>query len=137
MLSQGVKPETALTQLGLSRYCCRMWMQNPFKVPVRTDRQNGPGDTGLDQQATTLSMATSQPTPMAPLQAMANPKTIPRGTAPLPLTQPARPTTAYTVAPMGEIGLPVIPEVPLPEIPTMTEGNKNENKPVHRVYQAW
>ena len=32
MISQGVKIETALNELGLERPCCRLRMRNPFKV---------------------------------------------------------------------------------------------------------
>ena len=125
MLAAGVKPEQALTQLGLTRYCCRMWMQTPFKVPMRFDRQNDPLDTGLEQQATTLTMATGPQPALAPLQAMANPATVPRQ------------TTTYTVVPLGgaEIGLPAIPEVPLPAIPE--RGTPAEQKKVTRIYEAW
>ncbi len=135
MLSQGIKPEQALNQVGLTRYCCRMWMQNPFKVPIKVDRQNDIRDIGLDQQAPTLTIATGQQPMLAPLQAMANPQMVPVTTTQLP----SRPTTAYTVVPLGgtEVGLPAIPEVPLPELPALTGGKKPGEKVVTRVYQAW
>ena len=124
-LSAGMKPEEAMTKLGLERYCCRMWMVSPFKVPMRSDRQIDPRDTGLEQQATTLTTKTGPQPVIAPLQATTNPQTI----------------NAYTVVPLdkgtevGDIELPAIPEVDLPAIPTL-ETNRTE-KTVKRVYQAW
>ncbi len=139
LLSGGLSPEQALNEVGLTRYCCRMWMQSPFKVPMRSERQIDPRDTGLEQQATTLTIAAPPQPTLAPLQAMANPQTVPQtGTGAIPGIVP---TTAYTVVPlegtMTEIGLPAIPEVALPEIPTLTGAEKPTEQAVTRIYQAW
>lgn len=125
MLSQGIDPNTALTKLGLTRYCCRMWMQTPFKIPIKSDRQIDPRDTGLEQQATTLSIKTPQQPTIAPLQAMQNPTTV------------SQQKSNYTVVPLGgtEVGLPAIPEVDLPDLPQPS--TKETLKPVTRIYQAW
>lgn len=132
LLADRVKPEDALTQLGLTRYCCRMWMQSPFKVPIRSERQIDPRDTGYDQQAPTLTMAAAPQQLLAPLQAMTNQQPV------------QKQTTGYTVVPltdtgMGMIELPPIPEVPLLPLPYIsnTEDETNVLKPITRTYEAW
>ena len=73
-LSQGISIKDALTKLGLIRSCCRLRMMNPFKVPIKADRQTDPRNAGLggnyDQQLERLNI-NQEPTPtIAPLQAM-------------------------------------------------------------------
>jgi len=149
-LSEGMRPEDALTKLGFTRYCCRMWMQSPFKIPTRSDRQVNPLDTGYAQQAPTLTMAVGPQPTLAPLQAMTGTQGM-GGTeqtftrqAPvgavggLPEFPAPGGNIAYTVVPLQPttgITLPEIPEVDLPKLETLNLGTTQ--KPVSRVYEAW
>ena len=130
LLGNRVKPEQALTQLGLTRYCCRMWMQSPFKVPMRSDRQDDPRDMTLERQGATVTTTRPKQQLLSPLQTMANPEMVP--------IPPQGQTIGYTVVPTGgvNIELPAIPDVPLlPPIPTA--GETTDIKQVTRTYQAW
>ena len=121
LLAQGVPIDVALTRLGFERYCCRMHMMNPIKVPTKSDRQINPQEY---QKTENLSIATG-PTPViAPLEALK--------------TQPG----AYTIIPVNpahaEIELPPVPEVTLPAIPTAGVHVVPEQiGTVIRSYQAW
>lgn len=133
LLSQGVPIEKALNTLGLTRYCCRFRMMNPFKTPIRSEQQVDPRDIGLEKQMETLTMATGNPAPVLdPLQAMTQ-------ATPDPTEQL---TPAYTVVPVdptvGGIDLPAIPEVAVPAIPAPGAEIVPE-KPgnIIRSYQAW
>ena len=147
LLGSGVSPEEALNQVGLTRYCCRMWMQSPFKIPVHSERQIDPRDTGLEEQRATLNVVGAQQPTLAPLQAMDNPEGLPQAVVPqaqepiggLPGFPTTQPTQAYTVVPLvagTEVGLPAIPEVALPALATLG-AKKEEKSTVTRVYHAW
>lgn len=141
LIGQGIKIEDALTRVGLTRYCCRMRMMNPFKVPIRSDRQIDPRDTGMKDQMETLTIATGNPPTLAPLQAMVNPQALPvvpqTGVPGHGPTQPE--TTTYTVVPRhGDIALPAIPQVALPAIPAPgAEVVTAVPAKVIRTYLAW
>jgi len=122
LLSQGVPINEALTKLGFERYCCRMHMMNPIKVPTKSDRQ-----INFQYQNTeNLSVATG-PTPViAPLEALQS-ETVPG---------------AYTIIPLNpahsEIELPSVPEVNLAAIPAPGVHIVPEQfGSVIRSYQAW
>src|SRR5207248_763702 len=94
LLSQGVSIEKALNKLGLERYCCRLHMMNPIKVPMKSDRQVDPRDLSYNKKLETLSVATGPQPVLAPLEAL------------------QATTRAYTVVPVSAgIELPPIPEV--------------------------
>ncbi len=116
LLSDGIKPGTALTMLGFTRSCCRIRMMNPFKVPSKSERF-----AGLEQPMENLTLATGKSAPIeAALNAMEQ-------------------TKKYTVVPaMGGIDLPSIPKVALPEIPA-PGGNIQPEQPgnIVKTYQAW
>ena len=143
LLASGVKPELALTQLGLSRYCCRMWMMSPFKVPIHSERQVDPRDPDLEQQATTLTVMPPRQTVLAPLQTMANPVPVsvnvpafpPLPALPGNIPTPVPRKEGYEVVPLGgiDVGLPAIPEIPVPQLP----GGPEETTNVTRKYYAW
>ncbi len=151
LLGAGVKPEDALTAVGLTRYCCRMWMQSPFKIPIRSARQINPLDPELQEQRATLNVIEPRhQATLAPLQAMQNPTTVVQIQPLNQMTQPlnqmiqVQPTTqAYTVVPLTDgtqIGLPAIPEVTLPGLPGLPglpESTKKEKKAITRIYSAW
>jgi DNA-directed RNA polymerase subunit N len=143
MLGSGIHPQKALTDLGFTRYCCRMWMMNPFKVPSRSDKQIDPRDTGLEKQMETLTIATAPQPPMGALQSMQNPESVSSGQVP-EISQPGQ-ITAYTVVPETSIDLPPIPEVDLPAIPALTQTTETQETKseayktgdIVREYKAW
>ena len=123
LLAKGVPIKDALTKLGFERYCCRMHMMNPIKVPTKSDRQINPQEY---QKTENLSVATG-PTPViAPLEALK--------------TETA--SGAYTIIPINpehtEIELPPVPEVTLPAIPIPGVPMAQEQMGiVIRSYQSW
>jgi len=140
LLAQGTNIQEALTMIGLTRYCCRMRMMNPFKIPIRSDRQIDPRDTGLENQMETLTIATRDPAPaLAPLQAMASPQEV---TPSVPQIGLEPGTLGYTIVPIDPshtgIDLPAIPQVALPAIPAPgAEIVTEEPTNIIRTYQAW
>ena len=116
LLQKGVPIDQALNRLGLSRYCCRIRMMNPFKVPTNTERQIDPRDTGLERQVEKLTVVVP-PTP--------NPINLDNQN--------------YTVVPATTgIDLPAIPEVALPAIPAPgAEVVPEKPGTVIRTYEAW
>ena len=149
ILSQGVEIKNALTMIGLTRYCCRMRMMNPFKVPTRSDRQIDPRDIVINGETETLTIATGAPaTGMAPLQAMSNPQINQQTPNQMVPVKPE-----YTIVPLdpthGNIDLPAIPQVALPGIPQVAlpgiprvalPGIDNvpvEQGNIIRTYKAW
>lgn len=97
MLIQGVSQEEAMNKLGLTRYCCRVRMMNPFKIPYNVNRQTDPYLTSNN-----LTVALPPSEVQGPLNLMVQ----------------------YTIEP--DIPLPEssLPDISLPEIqtiePTMT-----------------
>lgn len=132
LLEKGVSINDALTQIGLDRYCCRVRMMNPFKIPTRSARQFDPRDTGLMDQMENLSMATG-PTPVLdPLEDMIN------NNMAASRNVPSR--SGYTVVPLNpeHVNLPSIPQVALPPIPTPgVDVAPEKPRNVIRSYQAW
>lgn len=123
LLAQGVPIDVALTRLGFERYCCRMHMMNPIKVPTKSDRQIRPQEY---QRTENLSIATGPEPVIAPLEALRT-ETVP---------------SAYTIIPVNpahtEIELPPVPEVNLPAIPTPGVHVAQEQfGSVIRSYQSW
>ena len=136
LLSRGIKIETALSMLGLKKYCCRYRMMNPIKVPIKAKSEMDPRDTGLERQMETLTIATGNPAPtIAPLQAMTQAmiQSTTQG-----MTQA---TPRYTIVPLSThsgIELPAIPEVTLPGIPGPgVEVLPDQGGNIIKSYQAW
>ena len=127
MIGQGLTPEVAMTRLGLTRYCCRMWMTNPFKIPMR---QNQAGDAQNQLVDLTVNTPTTVTTPVAgALDAMQeqDPMQLQLPTTPqLPAT-PGTPATpgGITLDPIIDVNLPAVPVI---GAPVKTMGTK---------YMAW
>ena len=119
LLSQGEKPKDALTKIGLERYCCRLRMMNPFKVPIRSERQVDPRDTGLEEQMEKITIATEKQVKIiSPLQMM------------------KQTTIAYTIVPeISDITLPEIQNINIPDVGEGIEKEQEGN--IVRTYQAW
>ena len=119
LLSQNVKIGDALTMLGLTRYCCRIRMMNPYKIPIQGSRNIDPRYT-LESQQEKLTVATGPEPVLAPLETITN--------------------NQYIEAPsigqlQQQIELPVIPSVPtLPSADTDTTATTSN---IIRTYQAW
>ena len=123
MLSQGIPIEEALNRLGLNRYCCRMRMMNPFKVPSRSDRQD---DIDIETQTERLSIIGSN-------------VATPNYDTPSPLPVFGN-TSGFgnTFGVTSQITLPAIPEVALPPIPAPGADVAPEHvNRIIRSYQAW
>jgi len=128
-LSRGVHPGKALDELGLRKYCCRMRLFNPAKIPSRFDKQTNFVES--ETHRPDLSVASGSQPVLSPLQSMAAPTFAPKGIAQ---------TTDYTIVPNTgtEIGLPDIPNVELPAMPSLG-GSVDNQKPgqITRMYHAW
>ena len=138
LLEKGMKPGEALDKIGFQRYCCRMWMQSPFKTPIRNERQTDPLDTGLEEQRTTLNVVGTRQPAMAPLQAMEAPPTEPFEFPEILQQTQAQPTRSYTVVPLTQpAGMPgiFIPDIPEVELPAAQK--KGAERIVSRKYEAW
>ena len=101
LLASGVTPEQALNNVGLTRYCCRMWMLSPFKVPSHVERPIDPRDTLLLDQASSATVTSGPQSTLAPLQAMSTAGTVPpsqtaRGTIPMIQTAPSQTAPSQT-----------------------------------------
>ena len=95
---------------------------NPFKVPIRTEKQVDPRDIGIEKQMENLTIATkNEVRTIAPLQVM------------------KQPIQAYTIVPqVGDITLPGVPNIDLPDIPGVgVEIKPEESGNIIRRYQAW
>ena len=129
LLSDGVSPEKAMTEVGLTRYCCKIWMQSPFKIPHRATQEEA-----VEIKPTeTLTMAVPPQQPVGVLQGM---------TAPPALANKFQ----YTVVPQqtptmpGLPTLPAIPDVALPNMPGIPTGPVEMGgvkKDVSKCYISW
>ena len=126
LLSQGIAIDKALNAIGLTRYCCRYRMMNPFKVPKRTGHQIDPRDTGLERQTENLTIVGNNPTIMDPLQSMRD-----NQGGEMVAINPG-----YTIVPLNpahaDIELPAIPQINL-----SPDDDDQEFENVTRTYQAW
>ena len=114
LLASGVTPEQALNNVGLTRYCCRMWMLSPFKVPSHVERPIDPRDTLLLDQASSATVTSGPQSTLAPLQAMSTAGTVPpsqiaRGTIPMIQTAPSQ--TAPGTFPPSQTARGTIPMI--------------------------
>ena len=142
LLGQGVKIKDALTAVGLKRYCCRMRMMNPFKIPINANRQVDPRNMNLEREMENLTITPKPQPTLAPLQLMNQPWITPDTTTKLAKQN-------YTVVPLetGGIILPDIPIVSIPAITLVREKKKEDIKKLDtgriatghivREYQAW
>ena len=115
LLGKGTSPEKAMKEIGLTRYCCKMWIQSPFKIPHRANIVED-----IDIKPTEpLTIATPPQKPVGALQSM--------GFSGMP-TQPGMPS------------IPNIQAVALPGIPTLSQDQDQETgikKDVTRCYISW
>ncbi|GAH64159.1 unnamed protein product [marine sediment metagenome] len=131
LLSQGVPINNALDAIGLTRYCCRYRMMNPFKLPKRSVQPTDPRDTGLERQVENLTIVGKNAAVMDPLQSMGGNK----------IEGMIEENPGYTIVPLnpahGGIELPAIPQVALPAIPAPGIGVDQGLENITRTYQAW
>ncbi len=133
LLREGTSPQEAMKEIGLTRYCCKMWMQSPFKIP-HIARQN---ETIEIRPTETLTVAVPPQQPIAPLQAMTGAPTDLAGKVVV---------KQMTIVPQETIGMPTLPgfqEVELPGIPTLAPEDATDpdeggfKKDVTRCYISW
>lgn len=124
-IAQGIHPGQAMTELGLTRQCCRMWMLSPFSVPIKSST---PDVIGVEED---LTIATGPSQISGSLQIMQN-STQYSGIEPQQINQPS---TQQIIQPeeTGGIGLMPIPVVSVPSL----DQPKTKPKSTVRVYSAW
>lgn len=109
MISQGLSPEKAMTNLGLTRYCCRMGMTNPFKMPMKQN-QEGDAHNQLVDLTVNIPTTVTASVPGAldamqdqdPMQLLTPAPNVPHDTSP----------GGITLDPIVDIALPVVPLIP-------------------------
>ena len=129
LITEGVSAEQAMNKLGLTRYCCRMRMMNPFKVAIRSERQIGV--SGLESPTENLNVAQAKHQVPDPLELMSG-----NSTSPVP---PSESNNYIIVPPVktneGELAVPELPDIPsIPSIflPSFQPGDTTVKK-----YTAW
>jgi len=116
MLSRGVSIEDALNKLGLTRYCCKIRMTNPFKVVERAVQNDQSGSIkSFEDNFDSLSISLDSEAPSTgALSAMTN-------------------VTSMTIIPeteQDEIQLPSLPS----NLPSLSSASAGKT---YRVYKSW
>lgn len=129
MLSNGYQPGEAMTELGLTRYCCRARMMSPFKVIINVDRQEI-HDTrekeNKDELKDVLSVVDTGNNNNNNILESINPIT----------------TSIYgvTIVPEDPVAGIILPNIPTIDLPTIQPGGQilpEDEIIISRTYQAW
>ena len=128
LLSSGVSPGEAMNKIGLTRYCCRTRMMNPFKIITNVDRQEveGTEKSNRNELKNVLSVVdTGNNNDNNVLEAVK------------PETNSIYGVTIVPEDPIAGITLPDIPDIALPAIQPGGQILPEEDVIISRTYQAW